>query len=666
MSDKSVRKSGKRPKKRRFHSNQYTRSRSSPPAKTRLFQIDNENINQLFLDDNQQPSTSTSIPISPPHHPIPTTNKSVSASSSRSTYKLVTLKELMDGDSSCDESDSEETEDDSSNRSTSAGFRIISLDILKKNIESYLTCKRCHRNVEFLEINRQGLGSEFKINCKNKNCRAAEENKPFPSNPLISVNKSGSLKNHSVNRRSLLAMRAAGGGHSALKTFCGMMDLPPPVHKSSFQKIRDTVSTAVKSVQEESMKQAGIIEYKLADNPPASDTEDDDVIATSSLPMNIDVSVDGTYMTRGFSSKIGVVSCIGAVSGKVLDIDVKSKVCKKCEHWSQKDQNSEEYQNWKKTHEKECTMTHEGSSGSMESALGVHLFGRSLERHNLRYTRFIGDGDTNSFKKVSESKPYGDAIPVEKLECVGHVQKRIGTRLRKLKTSYGNRDLEDGKKIGGKGRLTKKQIDDIQNFFGNAIRGNKHNLEGMRKSIWSIYFHKLSTNEQPYHKGMCDPRWCKYLKADKEGKQLDHDNSLPVAILDVMKPIFRDLTHPDLLRKCLEGFTQNSNESLNNMIWNYCPKNKYHGMKTVEIAIGLAVTNFNDGAVGWKNIFNKLELEYGQFSEDFLRQTDRERLNKSEVRTTEASLEARRARRNRRLGRDEADAEDGAYACGEH
>ena len=228
-------------------------------------------------------------------------------------------------------------------------------------------------------------------------------------------------------------MRAAGGGHRALKTFCGMMDLPPPVHKSSFQKIRDTVNTAVKAVQEESMKQAGLTEYKLADNPPPDDDSEDDGEASTSSdsdnhPLNIDVSVDGTYMTRGFSSKIGVVSCIGAVSGKVLDIDVKSKVCKKCEHWSKKDPNSEGYQNWKKTHAKECTMTHEGSSGSMESAIGVDLFGRSLDSHNLRYTRFIGDGDTNSFKRVSESKPYGDACVVEKLECVGHVQKRIGTR----------------------------------------------------------------------------------------------------------------------------------------------------------------------------------------------------------------------------------------------
>ncbi|GFS94322.1 uncharacterized protein TNCV_2013821 [Trichonephila clavipes] len=38
----------------------------------------------------------------------------------------------------------------------------------------------------------------------------------------------------------------------------------------------------------------------------------------------------------------------------------------------------------------------------------------------------------------------------KKIECVGHVQKRMGTRLRKLKLVYGKKKLSDGKTIGGK------------------------------------------------------------------------------------------------------------------------------------------------------------------------------------------------------------------------
>ena len=34
--------------------------------------------------------------------------------------------------------------------------------------------------------------------------------------------------------------------------------------------------------------------------------------------------------------------------------------------------------------------------------------------------------------KVLEAKPYGDELHPEKLECVGHIQKRVGSRLRTL------------------------------------------------------------------------------------------------------------------------------------------------------------------------------------------------------------------------------------------
>ena len=41
---------------------------------------------------------------------------------------------------------------------------------------------------------------------------------------------------------------------------------------------------------------------------------------------------------------------------------------------------------------------------------------------NMAYVlNYIGDGDSSAYKKVSESKPYGDQ-PVGKLECVGHIQ----------------------------------------------------------------------------------------------------------------------------------------------------------------------------------------------------------------------------------------------------
>ncbi|GFV90859.1 uncharacterized protein TNCV_2324281 [Trichonephila clavipes] len=105
---------------------------------------------------------------------------------------------------------------------------------------------------------------------------------------------------------------------------------------------------------------------------------------------------------------------------------------------------------------------------------------------------------TKYCSSCKEAKVYGDT-EVEKLECVGHVQKRMGTRLRNiLKMSKGIK-LSDGKNISGRGRLTLKEVDSIQHYYGLAIRKNLSSVEDVKRAIRAIYFHKLSTEDNPQH-----------------------------------------------------------------------------------------------------------------------------------------------------------------------
>lgn len=62
----------------------------------------------------------------------------------------------------------------------------------------------------------------------------------------------------------------------------------------------------------------------------------------------------------------------------------------------------------------------------------LNIFQRSVEQYGLRYLEFLGDGDSRAHKLLVEEAVYGD-VEVEKLECVGHVQKRLGSRFRSLK-----------------------------------------------------------------------------------------------------------------------------------------------------------------------------------------------------------------------------------------
>ena len=66
------------------------------------------------------------------------------------------------------------------------------------------------------------------------------------------------------------------------------------------------------------------------------------------------------------------------------------------------------------------------------------LFQKS-EEFGLRYTTYVGDGDSRSFTIIRKLEPYGPDTEITKEECVGHIQKRMGTRLRSLITkSKGN------------------------------------------------------------------------------------------------------------------------------------------------------------------------------------------------------------------------------------
>ncbi|GFV62950.1 uncharacterized protein TNCV_4410141 [Trichonephila clavipes] len=71
-----------------------------------------------------------------------------------------------------------------------------------------------------------------------------------------------------------------------------------------------------------------------------------------------------------------------------------------------------------------------------------------------------------------------------------------------------------------------------------------------------------------------DQKAC-YKKAQLENKVYHHKYKLPVAIMEAIRPIFRDLSDPELLKKCLQGNTQNPNESINNVIWSRVPQKTF-------------------------------------------------------------------------------------------
>ena len=223
-----------------------------------------------------------------------------------------------------------------------------------------------------------------------------------------------------------------------------------------------------------------------------------------------------------------------------MDYATLSKTCTVCKKWGKR----AEYAAWRSTHE--CIANFQGSSPAMECEGALTMWRRSESSHNLRYTGIISDGDSKTFSLFAEKKPY--AVPITKLERVGHVQKRLGTGLRKLKKE---------KKLGGRGRLTDNLIDAMQTYYGKAIRSNKGNVKAMQKAIWAILYHQSATNNKTRHK-YCPPgptSWCKY----KCGEPCGSKNILPMDVVQEIKRLFARLAYKKLLDKCLHGYTKNQN-----------------------------------------------------------------------------------------------------------
>ena len=199
--------------------------------------------------------------------------------------------------------------------------------------------------------------------------------------------------------------------------------MPPPMNHNAFDNINYHLQEAyLKQCQESMLQRADEIRHnEFGDNIDGKIS-------------SITISADGTWQKRGFQSLNGAVTIIATDSRKCVDYKVKSKSLQKCKYCEKsKHSNFEQYEYLMAQHD--CQINHIGSSGKMESDAVVECFQESIHFNKLRYVVYIGDGDTKSHAEVRKSVPYPGLI-VGKGECIGHVQKRVGSRLRKLKATH--------------------------------------------------------------------------------------------------------------------------------------------------------------------------------------------------------------------------------------
>lgn len=307
----------------------------------------------------------------------------------------------------------------------------------------------------------------------------------------------------------------------------------------------------------------------------------------------------------------------------MLDVEVLSKGCQGCQRHENMQESREEKRIWQADHAGKCKANYTGSAPSMETEGVKRIFQRSEEKHKLQYTEYYGDGDSRGFNEVERT--YEDkGVSVQKKECVGHVQKHVGTALRKLKKSQ--------KGMGGKGKLTDSMIDKLQNYYGIAVRGNVGHLAEMKKAIHASLFHCPSSRERNLHSHCPEgaSSWCRYNRDIANQTTLYKPGPhLPLNIIAELKPIYIRLSEDSLLKRCLDGKTQDQNESLNGMIWDRLPKGVFIGSETLQLGVYDAVAHFNIGCQVAVNVLTNLGMEPGKFCLEKSEKADRRQIQKA-------------------------------------
>lgn len=522
-------------------------------------------------------------------------------------------------------------------------YDIVDVDRLQKSLAEIGVCKSCFNTLTIKRRTIVGLASELQFQCdvcKHKvmstNCESIEIK--YEKKKDKNDKKDKTITLYDLNIRLVYGLRSIGKGKAGADMMCAAMNLSPPPHR--YFRYEEFLASVSDTVCKESMKNAV-----------------EDAVVINENSRDLAVAVDGSWQKRGHTSLNGIVSLTSLDTGKVLDIDVLSKYCT-CPG------------RLEKHHQKSCLANFSGSSGMMEVTGAVNIFGRSVPNYNVRYLEYLGDGDSKAYSEVCSTVPYGKNVKIQKIECVGHIQKRMGSRLKTLKQK--KTVLPDGSKVGGKNRLTNVAILQIQEYYKLAILRNLSSVKEMQAAVWAEYFHLLSSDEKPQH-SLCpgtEDTWCKFRKASQNNEAYDHTKHfhLPEGIMIHIKPVFKALADPKLLEKCVKGKTQNVNESLNNVIWTFVPKKTFVRLNTLKFGVCEAVTYFNDGNIGKCKLFEKCSLRPGKQLVSAMWRLDRRRIAKADKCHDELQKKIRQAQHKlkRKLEDEyeEEEADNPSYAPG--
>lgn len=257
------------------------------------------------------------------------------------------------------------------------------------------------KNIEYVEERKIGFISKFSLKCN------------MCGSSFVLNSCEEKKEEMSLNESFVSAVIAIGSGFSGLEELSAIVGIPC-ISKRKYNKCQEKVYDWWEKTKIKSMEEAAQEEARLA--------IDDGCVDKDGIPM-ITVVADGCWAKRSYktnySSLSGAAAIVGHRTGKILYMGVKNKYCMMCARANTKKSPPSEHR---------CFKNYNGSSSGMESTTIVEGFKNSISMYGLIYSKLIADGDSSTYRKILECRPYAN-ITVEKVECRNHLLRNYCSKL---------------------------------------------------------------------------------------------------------------------------------------------------------------------------------------------------------------------------------------------
>lgn len=403
------------------------------------------------------------------------------------------------------------------------GARVVNIAQLEKyvgQLSSHIAkCKSSSGSVVLVGEKRDGLASIISTECSSCGYTIQLETSSKVKGPT-------GYHRWEVNLAAVWGQMSTGSGHASLQESMAYLGVPV-MSKKCFTTTERTIGEWWRECLQQSMAEAGKLERQLA-------IERDEY--HEGVPA-ISVVVDGGWSKRShrhsYNAKSGVGIIIGLATKKILHISVRNKYCAGCATGSPRDEH-QCYKNW------------EESSSAMETSAILEGFQEAEKLHGVRYTQFIGDGDSAVYPTLLQEVPWGRSI--KKIECANHACKCYRSGLEKL--------VQTNPSYKGKGGLTQRMRKRLTSAARCAIKMRSKECD-RRKAI-KLLEHDLRNG--PYHcfgiHDKCSADFCTHVLGQVEQRNPvtedgDNDDQIDDEVDDVQGKYSLLLTAKTGITYCL-------------------------------------------------------------------------------------------------------------------